>query len=134
MRRRALAASLALAATIAGAAPGWAAPPAGFTPQDKADTVCMLVVGSIIATLDDGATADEREGLTSVLTYFIGKLKGRHPELKMTDILAPAYVATLEGDLAPAMQRCSEEAIRMGDDLNAAGDALSRMERAAPSS
>lgn len=132
MRRRALAASLALAAAIAVAGPGRAAAPAGFTPQDKADTVCFLVITSIIATLDDSATADEREGLTSVVTYFIGKLKGRHPELAMTDMLAPDYVATLEGELAPAMQRCSEEAIAMGEDLKAAGEALSKMEQAAP--
>lgn len=132
MRRRALAASLALAAVMSGAVSGRAAVPAGFTPQDKADTVCLLVITSIMATLDDSATAEEREGLTSVLTYFIGKLKGRHPELAMTDILAPDYVATLEGELAPATQRCSEEAIGMGQDLKAAGDALSKMEQAAP--
>ena len=72
MRRvRRLAFGLAASAALIGfAGPAQAAPP-GFTARDRDDAICMVVFGSVLGAMPDG---EDKEGLSSVLTYFIGKL------------------------------------------------------------
>jgi hypothetical protein len=110
----------ASAALIGFAGPAQAAPP-GFTARDRDDAICMVVFGSVLGAMPDG---EDKEGLSSVLTYFIGKLKGRHPALAMTELLAPDYVLSLHGEIASSAKRCAEEAVAMGLDLQEAGRIL----------
>ena len=120
-RVRRLAFGLAASAALIGfAGPAQAAPP-GFTARDRDDAICMVVFGSVLGAMPDG---EDKEGLSSVLTYFIGKLKGRHPALAMTELLAPDYVLSLHGEIASSAKRCAEEAVAMGLDLQEAGRIL----------
>lgn len=97
----------------------------GLTAEDHADILCVLATSYVLGVQSDQSIADEeKQGLASVMTYFIGKLRGRHPALKMTELLAPDYVQSLQGEIAAAAERCSEEAVDMGNDLQKAGRIL----------
>ena len=121
----------ALAAIILGfgsATPVLAAP-AGFSDQDQADAICFMAFASVLGSAEGAKlSAEDRSGLTSITTYYVGKLKGRHPDLAMRELLDPAYVRSLQGELAAAGPRCSQEATEIGEDLTRAGNALTKAE------
>lgn len=120
------------AAALAGLAVPAEAAPRAFTAQDRADTVCLIAISAILGSASaPGAQLEPgvKEGLSAVLTYFVGKLKGRHPDLTMTELLAPDYVLSLESEIASSSQRCSQEAIEMGTDLQEAGRILMNLDK-----
>ena len=102
-----------------------AAAPPGFTSEDKADVICLLRVSSILGSLSEQkVTAEQRMSLVSGATYFTGKLRGRHPTVEMTEILAPDYLVTLVNEIDGAGPRCAKEMVKVGTDMKQAGAIL----------
>lgn len=121
-----------LASLITASVPVYAQPD-DFGADDKADALCVIAFSAMLGTTsDDELSADDRQGVTSVITYFIGKLKGRHPNLQMTELLSPAYVQSLRDEMVPAVQRCSHEAMQLGTDLEAVGNILTEADASQP--
>ncbi len=108
-----------------------AAPPAGFSEQDRADTNCIAAVSIAIGSELPGQSlsAEAKSGMATVLTYFVGKLKGRYATLKMADVVTPELYAQISPKLAEEMKRCGAEAIAMGEDLQDAGRILTAVGR-----
>lgn len=103
--------------------PAQAAPP-GFTAEDHDDALCALVASYTLGAQSQAMTAEDRRGVVGMMLYFVGKIRGRHPALTMTELLAPEYVRSVESRIGPAAERCSAEVARMGADLQAAGRIL----------
>lgn len=121
---------LAVAASMLALASPARAMPTGFMAQDEADALCAIVMSySLGERSDQDITADERQGLASIILYFVGKIKGRHPTLKISELLAPAYVESKEEQLAAAAPRCLQEALEVGSDLVTAGHILKEADR-----
>jgi hypothetical protein len=91
-----------------------------MTAQDQADANCLIAISFAASQ----AAETEQEGLGSILTYFAGKLKGRHPGIGMTEVMTPDLVRSVMPNLKSELLRCSQEAIELGEDLKAAGTAL----------
>ncbi|WP_428630426.1 hypothetical protein [Sphingopyxis sp.] len=67
----------------------------------------------------------------TVLTYFLGKLKGRHADLHVADVLTPTVYRALTPILATEAQRCGAEATIISGELEQAGKLLTAAENAA---
>ena len=105
----AVAASLSLSAL--------AAEPFGFSDQDRADVNCLAASSIALGNAAANGAPDSAEavGITTVLTYFLGKLKGRHADLRVADVLTPAVYQALTPILVTEAQRCganAEKAVR----------------------
>lgn len=100
--------------------------PAGFTAKDKADVTCMVAFAAIMERMssDPDTAPEDLSGMSSVITYFLGKVKGRHDGVAISTILDPAFVTSLPLEDEAEIQRCSQEAAKMGDDLGKAGAVL----------
>lgn len=55
------------------------------------------------------------------MAYFIGKIRGRHPDVSMQTVLDPKYVTTLAEDLGDAPAKCGGELQVAGKILAAEG-------------
>jgi len=113
-----------MAAVLAGAAVPTYAEPSGFAAQDRADAICIAVIATAWESLPADTTVEARLGLTGVLNYFLGKIRGRHPALEIADLYSPNYMASLQSEVASSMQRCVDEGMKMGLELEAAGRAM----------
>ncbi len=109
-----------------------AAEPFGFSDQDRADVNCLAASSIALGNSVSSGAPDSAEavGITTVLTYFLGKLKGRHADLRVADVLTPAVLQALGPILATEAQRCGAEAIKIGGELEQAGNILTAAENA----
>lgn len=123
-------ATLALAATAAMAGTAVAKTPADFTQRDRDDVTCLIIVSAVLDDMsaDPNSSAEEQSGLTSVVTYFLGKAVGRNSEAGIGQLLHPDFVRTLPVDSTSERLRCSREASKMGEDFAKAGEALQVMD------
>lgn len=116
---------LGLGVAWAFALPALAVSPTAFSEQDQADISCLVAVSVMIGkATQNGSSATDRAYLGSVLTYFVGKLTGRHPTFRTVELLTPDLFEKLTPKLPVETQRCGSEATRMGEDLQAAGKKL----------
>lgn len=122
--------TLAFVAATAMAGAAVAKTPDGFTQQDRDDVTCLIIVAAMLEDMNGNAesTPEEQSGLSSVITYFLGKVVGRHRETGIGEILHPDFVLTLPVDSPAETQRCSREAAKMGEDFVKAGEALQAVE------
>ena len=94
------------------------ATPALTTTPDQADAQCFIVVASMI-----GQDQSKAEKLGSGLTYFTGKIVGRHPDADLEALVrAAAPVVAKLG--ASEFTRCGGELQRAGARLQSLGAAL----------
>ena len=87
-------------------------------PADRADLQCMALLSVMV-----GAQQDQVGKLTFTagVTYYLGRLQGRTPEIKWVDRLV-AYARTEPtADLEANRQRCAAEMQEMGRIMTAAG-------------
>lgn len=103
--------------------------PAGFTEQDKADVTCMVAFAAIMDKMssDPDTSQEDLSGMSSVITYFLGKVTGRHASTPISTILDPDFVISLSLDSEEEIKRCSVEAEKMGNDLAKAGEVLQNL-------
>lgn len=120
------ASALALAALSMSSGFVSAKTPADFTAQDRADVTCLIAFAAVMERMSSAPNADAEalSGMSSVITYFLGKVSGRHTGSEITTILEPSFVLTLPIDDEAEIKRCSEEAIKMGQELAKAGEIL----------
>lgn len=117
-------AGLGIGMALALAMPAAATPP-DFSEQDWADIKCLVAMSVVVGRASgNDASSIDKASLGSVLTYFVGKLKGRHPALSMVDVMTPELYEKLAPELPAEMQRCGTEATGVGEDLQAAGKKL----------
>jgi hypothetical protein len=97
--------------------------PVNWSDADNRDASCVLVIMMARDELNKvrGLPAGASE---SAVLYFIGKIKGRHPDLSMRTVLEPAYVASLAADLRQAPTECGGELQAVGGELQVAGKIL----------
>jgi hypothetical protein len=94
------------------------ATPAPTTTPDQADAQCFIAVASMI-----GQDQSKAEKLGSGLTYFTGKIIGRHPDADLEALVrAAAPVVARLG--ASEFTRCGGELQRAGARLQSLGAAL----------
>lgn len=104
-----------LAAMILASTPAAAAP---ASRPDQADAQCFIVVASMI-----GQDQSKAQTLGSGLTYFTGKIIGRHPDANLEALVRAAgpVVAKLG---ASEFTRCGGELQQAGARLQSLGTAL----------
>jgi hypothetical protein len=105
-----------LTAIMLASAPAATIPAGGTT--DQADAQCFIIVASLIGK--DPSKAQELQG---GLTYFTGKIIGRHPDADLEALVrAAAPVVTKLG--GSEFTRCGGELQQVGDRLQTLGSAL----------
>lgn len=97
-----------------------------FTAEDDLD--CALYIGALMAEMDTTMTPDNRIGLTSALTYFIGRYEAQRG-LDVADALAERYPLYLNRNSAQIAQDCSIRMRSFGSRLQLAQSALAEAER-----
>lgn len=90
--------------------------------EDRADANCLAAISIVAPNVKE----EDQAGLASILTYFLGKLKGRHPEIKLADVMTPDLLEAVADNIQAEAMRCSQEGAEMGNDLKATGDALTK--------
>jgi hypothetical protein len=105
-----------LTAMMLASTPAAAAAPAGTT--DQADAQCFIVVASMI-----GQDQSKAEKLGSGLTYFTGKIVGRHPDVDLEALVRAAAPVVIKLG-ASEFTRCGGELERAGARLQTLGAAL----------
>jgi hypothetical protein len=100
---------------------------ADWSAQDIADGEC---IGFFAMEL--GAQTDENPdpGLVAIVSYFVGKVEGRNPGMDLTQLLTADLLLRLETDKTKIGERCSAEALQMGESMMRAGEALQTMSEA----
>src|ERR1700761_4413819 len=105
-----------LTAMMLASAPATATSPT--TLPDQADAQCFVVVAALI-----GKDPSKAEQLQGGLTYFVGKIVGRHPAADLEALVRAAMpVVTKLG--ASEFTRCGGELEQMGGRLQTLGKAL----------
>ncbi len=100
----------------------------GFTPEDDLD--CALYIGALMAEMDASMTPDNRTGLTSAFTYFIGRYEAQRG-LNVGEALAERYLVYRAGNSAQIAQNCTIRMRSFGSRLQFAQSALVEVEREA---
>ena len=125
----ALACTAPLAAQGASAQDGAAFEPA-FTSDEDLD--CAIYVGALLAELDEAATPDNRVGLTSAFTYFVGRYEARKGT-GLIEAFTARYPAYLDRNPAEIEQTCAIRMRAFASRLQQTGQALTRLEPPVPS-
>ena len=99
-----------------------------YTAQDITDTKCIAAYSFVLGNMSGEASEAETNGVVSLLTYFVGKLKGRHPGMKLSAVLTPEFVNELEPVMEQELDRCGVEVEEMSADLDTASEILSKSE------
>jgi len=107
--------SMMMAALLAAGA-GQAAMPA----TELSDTRCVAAFAMMV----DQATGDDvKQGATTGLVYFVGKLYGRNPGIDLTAALRPVS-DDVGKNLKTELTRCGAELTAVSAAMTAAGNAL----------
>lgn len=96
-----------------------------FPPEDDLD--CALYVAALMAEMDETMTPDNRTGLTSAFTYFIGRYEAQRG-LEVAEALAARYTAYQARNPAEVAQTCAIRMRSLGSRLQEAQSALARVE------
>ncbi|MGB3711736.1 MAG: hypothetical protein WA985_08610 [Erythrobacter sp.] len=130
MRRRALLAAVLVATGATGLA---AQAPEGESPAFSAedDLDCAIYVGALMAEMSDRMSPENRVGLTSALTYFVGRYEAQRGT-DLTEAFRERYAIYRERDPAQIEQVCSVRMRAFSNRLQQSGSALSRMQPSAP--
>lgn len=126
MMRRAM---LIAAAALAAAAPLQAQQEEAYTPAFSAedDLDCAIFIGAIMAELEAEMTPDNQIGLTSALTYFVGRYEAQ----RGTDLMkafTERYPAYQQRNPAEIEQTCSVRMRSFASRLQVSGSALTALQ------
>ena len=106
-----------------------AQPPPILTDADRQDIGCILAMGAVAEQVAKQQQLP-LQVVQATATYFFGKIKGRHPNIKFKEALTPAVVEGLQGkDLQATLRRCGGELKEAGTDIRASGDAMGAKEK-----
>ena len=118
-------------ATLAGAlaaAPLLAQEGEAFEPafSAEADLDCAIFIGALMAEMEAEMTPDNRLGLTSAFTYFVGRYEAQRG-IEITDSFTERYPVYQSMNPMEIQQTCSVRMRAFGARLQEAGSALSRI-------
>jgi len=117
----------AFAAAIA-AVPAAAQDEEAFEPAFSAesDLDCAIFIGALMAEMEAEMTPDNRLGLTSAFTYFVGRYEAQRG-IEITEAFTERYPVYQELNPIEIQQTCSVRMRAFGARLQEAGSALSRI-------
>lgn len=100
-----------------------------FTPEDDLD--CALYIGALMAEMEASMTPDNRTGLTSAFTYFIGRYEAQRG-LDVATALAQRYSDYQARNSAEIAQTCAIRMRSFANRLQNVQNAISDADRNAP--
>ncbi len=90
------------------AAPAGAKAPTG---EDHRDANCYVALSLFAASPRHGAplSAEQRQALDAGSNYFLGKLKGRSPDLDLATVMTPVIIRDVLANLPAQLDSCIPE-------------------------
>lgn len=98
--------------------------PSSWTEADDQDVACLIAIASAGTQIAESQKIPV-ESVGATTTYFVGKVKARHPRLKLATVVTRDYLKRLKIDFPVTLVRCGEELQEAGADMTAMGRALS---------
>lgn len=95
-------------------------------PADQADLECMAVAAYYGGIAEEGS--QEQAGLVGGLMYYLGKLRGRSPDVDWLARLRELVMAMEVTDVEALGPRCGGEMTRIGDELLTWGNEMAGVE------
>ena len=112
---------MSLLTSLAGALVLAASPQnADLKPADLADLQCLALTAYAAAIAEPDS--EERAGIASGVTYYLGRLQGRTPEVDWLPRLRSFSETLKPGELQAVAPRCGAELIEIGRAMTAMGD------------
>jgi hypothetical protein len=117
-----------MGAALMVAAPVHAQEAEPFVPafNSDSDLDCAIFIGALMAETEAEMTPDNRLGLTSAFTYFVGRYEAQRG-IEITEAFTGRYPIYLELNPVEIQQTCSVRMRAFGARLQEAGSALSRL-------
>lgn len=112
---------LVMVAGVGASAP--AQPLTSWAEADDRDLACILALSMTTSQIAESQNVPV-EVVQATASYFVGKIKGRHPDVKLANIVTPEYVEALNIDWSATLVRCGTELQEVGVDMTATGQAL----------
>ncbi|MEM6909709.1 MAG: hypothetical protein AAF494_13625 [Pseudomonadota bacterium] len=100
-------------------------PVAEPTPEDDLD--CAILVSMLLAAQEDTLSPEQRIGLVSGMTYFVGRYEAQRGADVDTAMVERSN-AFPKGDLAALSKNCSARMKAVGDRMIVAGNTVSEIE------
>ncbi len=94
--------------------------------NSDSDLDCAIFIGALMAEMEAEMTPDNRLGLTSAFTYFVGRYEAQRG-IEITDAFTARYPIYQELNPVEIQQTCSVRMRAFGARLQEAGSALSRL-------
>lgn len=90
----------------------------------KRDVRCVLVVGLIASQASAGASETTKQGMVAGMGYYLGRLKGREPDVDLAARIAAEARGLKLADIQAEALRCGEELKAFGAESQRVGAAL----------
>lgn len=119
MLRTALTAQTLALALVAGTAHA-----AADDAATKRDIRCVLVVGLVASQAQASASESARQGMIAGMGYYLGRLKGRDPDIDLTARISAEAKGLKISELQSEGLRCGEELKAFGAESQRVGAAL----------
>ncbi len=94
--------------------------------NSDSDLDCAIFIGALMADTEEEMTPDNRMGLTSAFTYFVGRYEAQRG-IRIKEAFAARYPIYLELNPVEIQQTCSVRMRAFGARLQDAGSALERL-------
>ena len=105
------------------AAPAGAKSPTG---ADYRDANCYLALSLFAASPPSGTTlsAEQRQSLDAASNYFLGRLKGRSPDLDLATVMTPVIIRDVRANLSAQLGACIAETDVLAVEVNRVVDMM----------
>ena len=94
--------------------------------NSDSDLDCAIFIGALMADTEEEMTPDNRMGLTSAFTYFVGRYEAQRG-IRIKEAFTARYPIYLELNPVEIQQTCSVRMRAFGARLQDAGSALERL-------
>ena len=68
-----------------------AAEPIQHSEQEDYGGTCLVIYAGALGGNMEAQDAEKIKGTISIVAYFVGKLRGRHPDMKIADFITPQF-------------------------------------------
>jgi len=98
----------------------------GPTGEDHRDANCYVAFSLLAAAPPSGSplSAEERQALNAGSNYFLGKLKGRSPNLDLATVMTPVIIRDVRANLSAQLGACIPETDALAATINRTADMM----------
>jgi len=89
-------------------------------PVNRADLACMTVAAAAVGQVEEGSV--EQLGLVAAMTYYLGRLETRAPEVNWLDQMQAYAEGDIEEEFKTQGERCAGEMMAFGTRLTEWGE------------